>query len=323
MHISIIHDVKTIFAELGHGIESINLSNHTWVNNEHQGNIKGVNQKNFKDINQKFCNKFYRRHEHNLKKCDQFIHSYPPAFALLFDKFEKRVITIACTRFDFPTYPKNHDWLINGLNRMAKAGQLIPVANNLLDKKYCDDNFDFEWRHITSLCNYMEKKQNNGNGKYILWSRSDYLPSDNLIDINFTIKKKKYDRNEIKNYSGVIHLPYNLSIMSAFEHYYQDIPLFFPTQSFQKYLFENRKDMLTEVLFPESSLKFDATYIKYADWYDEENMKHLSYFDSFEDLSDKLRHANLEQLRLNMLNHNILRKELVYEKWDNLIKEIK
>ena len=321
MHISVIHDIKNIFSDLGHEIKSVNVSNHTWVNRERKGRIRGVSQKNFTEIDQEYCDLFYKRFRNKLRKYDGFIHSYPPAFALLFEKFDKPVITVACTRFDFPTYPKNYDWLIEGLTRMKKSSQLVPVANNLLDKKYCDDNFDFAWEHISSLCKYMGKKSGGGNGKFIVWTRSDSVISDKLIDNSFSIKRK-YDRDKIRKYSGVIHLPYNLSIMSAFEQYYQDIPLFFPTQEFQRVLFENRKDMLTEVLFYESALKFDSSYIKYADWYDASNINGVIYFESFNDLSQKLREVNLEEVSYKMFNHNKVREAKVYMQWERIIKDL-
>lgn len=323
MHISIVHDIRHIFQSLNHTVDSVNLSGHTWVNGEKQGKIKVVNTKNWKSINQDMCDKFYQKYKSKLKHYDGFVHSYPPAFALLFEKFEKPIITIACTRFDFPVKAENLDWLVMGLQRLYRNGQLIPIANNLLDKHYCDDWLGFKWRHISSLCDYMETKYRPEHNKFITWQRVEekQIPSD-LVDYSFSIERQ-YDRSEISKYLGVVHIPYNLSIMSAFEHYYQAIPLFFPSQTFQEILFQDNKNMLGEVLFPNSPLIFSPDLIRLADWYDSSNMPYVSYFESYEDLADLLNSSNLEEISESMRTFNESRKANVYSKWTEILEGIK
>jgi hypothetical protein len=323
MHISIVHDIKHIFQNLNHTVESVNLSGHTWVNGEKQGKIKVVNARNWKTIDQDMCDRFYRKYKNKLNHYDGFVHSYPPAFALLFEKFEKPIITIACTRFDYPVQADRLNWLVNGLQRLHRNGQLIPIANNLLDKHYCDDWFGFEWRHISSLCDYMETKYRPEKNKFITWQRVEDKPiRSELVDYSFSIKEQ-YDRSEISKYLGVVHIPYNLSIMSAFEHYIQAIPLFFPSQKFQEILFRDSQNMLGEILFPNSPLTFSPNLIKLADWYDSSNMRHVSFFESFDHLSELLHSSKLGDISESMSMHNKIRKVNVYSKWREVLEEIK
>ena len=323
MHISIVHDVKNIFRNLGHTIDSTNLSGHTWVNDEKQGRNKVVNSKNWKNIDQELCDRFYKKYRKKLSTYDGFIHSYPPAFALLFEKFEKPIVTIACTRFDYPINSSDIDWLIQGLRRLNSNGQLIPIANNSLDKYYCEQWLNFEWQHISSLCDYMESRYRPEKDRFITWHRSNLQDLQNImIDQDFTINKR-YDRTEISKYLGVVHIPYNLSIMSAFEQYYQGIPLFFPSQEFQSILYTERDDMLKEILFPGSPLQFSEKLIALADWYDPLNMPFINYYDSFELIDDWLLSINLQNVSGQMHEYNKIRRETVYSQWSKVLERIR
>ena len=320
MHISIIHDVKTIFTQLGHNVASDNLSKHSWVNGEQTTKNKVVNQGNFREIDEKTCKKFYKKYRKQLASYDAFVHSYPPVFALLFERFEKPIITIACTRFDFPVNERNFHWYTSRLKQMKMNGQLIPVANNLLDKRICEENLDFEWQHISSLCNYMPTNYSPSSNNFLLWTRSNLKPQDlsNRIEKDFSIGVR-YDRQTISQYSGVIHVPYNLSIMSAFEQYYQNIPMLFPSKRLQQELWDTREDMLTEILFPESRLEVNPSWVGLADWYDDSNMSDIVYFDSLESIDEVLESTNFEAVSSQMQRQNELREETIMRQWKELI----
>ena len=323
MHISIIHDVKTIFESLGHSVDSENLSHHTWVNGEKTSKNKVINRSNFDQITQEICDKFYKKYRKKLDSYDGFIHSYPPVFALLFEKFEKPIVTIACTRFDYPVSDINFDWYVSKLRQMQQNGQLIPVANNLFDKKICEANLSYQWEHISSLCNYMQSRYAPNRDEFALWSRSGVKASDlsSRIDSEFTISNR-YRREDISHYSGVVHVPYNLSIMSAFEQYYQNIPLFFPSVDFQKRLYQDRSDILNEILFPNSNLVLDIEWLGLADWYDQNNMSNIVYYNSFESIHDLLVDTDLLDVSLKMEIQNRIRESKVMDQWNSLLRRI-
>ena len=323
MHISIIQDVRTIFSQMGHTVKSDNLSSHTWVNGEKTSANKVINQRNFREIDEKTCERFYKKYRKELNNFDAFVHSYPPVFALLFERFEKPIITIACTRFDFPVNDRNFDWYTTRLQAMKKSGQLISVANNLLDKRICEDYLDFEWQHISSLCDYMPTTYNHASEKFLLWTRSQLEPQDlsPRIEKEFSISAR-YDRNTISQFSGVVHIPYNLSIMSAFEQYYQNIPMMFPSIKLQQELWNDREDMLTEILFPESNLEADSSWVGLADWYDDSNMSDIVYFDTLDSIDEILRNTDFESVSSGMQQQNVLRKEKIMGQWEVLIEAI-
>jgi hypothetical protein len=159
MHISVIEDIKHIFKELGHSVDSCNLSGHNWVFSRSPGTNDVINVNNWRTLNEDVCQKFYDRYKEELSSYDGFICAYPPAFSLLFRRFEKPIIVIAATRYDYPMID-NKEYLNSLLNEMYKTGQLIPVSNNKYDKMYCEKYLNFEWTHIPSLCEYTNSKYN-------------------------------------------------------------------------------------------------------------------------------------------------------------------
>jgi hypothetical protein len=323
MHISIIHDVRNIFTQLGHSVKSDNLSYHSWVNGEKTARNKVIKRENFDQIDQKVCDKFYKKYRKEFSEYDAFVHSYPPVFALLFEKFEKPIVTIACTRFDYPVAESRFDWYLDRLRTMQNSGQITPIANNLLDKKICEQSLGFTWEHISSLCNYMSNRYEPTNERFALWNRSNVLPTDlgSNIDPEFSISQK-YDRETISSFKGVVHIPYNLSIMSAFEQYFQNIPLFFPSKELQRELYETRPDMLNEILFSGSTLSFDPDWIKLADWYDDSNMPGIVYFNSLEEVNDLVNSVDLHEISSQMQLQNIQRESKVIQQWENVIRRI-
>lgn len=324
MHISIIHDVKHIFKNLGHNIDSVCMSGHTWVNGEKQSSTDIITPQNWKEIDSDMCDIFYHRYKADLEKYDGFIHSYPPAFALLFERFNKPIITIACTRFEYPIRESKSKWLIYGLERLHRNGQLIPIANNLVDKAYCEKYTKMQWTHISSLCDYMDAKWTyKPDGKFAVWSRSNFQLPFPEIDQSFSIGNP-YNRKEvIEKYNGIIHIPYNLSIMSAFEQYYSNIPMFVPSIECMKSWIKQDRLLLSELMFPNSYLTFEKEWLKLADWYDPKNMPSALQFNSDEDLQVKLSKCNLQLFSDRMRAENVLRKVDVYNAWNKVLEKVK
>lgn len=320
MHISIIHDVKNIFTSLGHNVDSVCMSGHTWVNREKQKTTEIINPGNWKFINQEMCDLFYNRYKEELNKYDAFVHSYPPAFALLFEKFQKPVITIACTRFDYPCH-NNLKWLINGLQRMKSQNILIPIANNLFDKKYCEEYTEFEWKHIQSLCDYMDTQYNYSPQKQvIIWDRSNVKLNHSQINNTFNIARPYNRCDVIKTYNGVIHIPYNISIMSAFEHYYSNFPMFVPTIKCIEKWIRTGYNVLSELYFNPYTLKIKKEWLELADWLVDDIMPYTIKFNSEEELYELLQQSKkYKETTEKMKENNATRKTQIYKQWSDII----
>lgn len=337
LHVAIIADVAQIFRELGHEVLVESLSAHAWTMGQQRAKIPGLStpsplnrllgRKSVLEIDEQMCDHFYETNKDRLSHVDGFIVSYPPAFALLFERFNKPVVTISCTRFDFPCLDANRfEWLKSGLSRMQREGKLVPVANNLLDAELCNTHFEFDWQHIPSLCNYMDRLSEPLFPDLLVWSRDAEILEGEVKSLTGVNKEfsmaEKYDRDSIRHHSGIIHLPYQVSIMSAFEHYAQAIPMFVPTSAFLTELSETR-GLLHEVLFPGSSLRLPANYVQLADFYDDKNFRHMVEFDSVEDLQEKITSIDLRGVSRDMREHHVTRTQQVHELWAESIREIR
>ena len=62
-HISVIADLKQIFENLEHEINSWSISGHNWVFNRNQSKVDIINQETWRNIDKKMCNDFYERYK--------------------------------------------------------------------------------------------------------------------------------------------------------------------------------------------------------------------------------------------------------------------
>lgn len=331
MHISIVHDVKTLLPEIGHEVESCCMSGHTWVNKENQCATEIIHPGNFRYIDQQMCDKFYEKYKDVLSGFDGFIHSYPPAFAALFEKFNKPIYTIACTRYEYPCGSGEEGsinrlkWLNEKLMSGYKNGQIKFIANNLYDKKYSEEYCGGEWKFIPSICKYVEHLTCNGsNDQIIMWDRNrDGLRNElshSKINLKFTTSQV-YDRTQLINYAGIVHIPYNISIMSAFEHYAMGIPMFVPSYDLLMKWKKTGRSVLTELEFV-SNLNSPPKdeWIKLADWYDNTNMPGVMLFDSVEHLHELIDTYDREKITKTMKDFYKIKKEKVLSLWKETIK---
>ena len=136
-----------------------------------------------------------------------------------------------------------------------------------------------------------------------------------------------------------------MSLMSIFEQYTSNIPLFFPTEQFMLTLFQsNFGGVMSESSFnlihnqPNKSsvsplygldlndyknMNSVRTWIELSDFYDEEWMPHINYFKSFKELNEMVKNIDTNKISKNMELFNVERKTKIYDLWNNLITNIK
>jgi hypothetical protein len=324
MHISVAEDVNAIFSDLGHRFDRNSLSGHNWVNGAPNASVKALTKANWTSVGPELPRRFYQKNKPRFDEFDGFVVSYPPAFALLFEPFDKPVISVTCTRFDYPTFPNHYGWLIQGLRRMHQNGQLVSVANNRLDQWFNEHYLGIPTAHISSLCAYLPPRveQPKSQESFLAWTRYAHSLQHDLINPVFTISNR-YDRQAVASHAGVIHVPYNLSIMSAFEHYWQCIPMYFPTERLQaQWMADPEVGGLQEVLFADSALQFSPDLISLADWYDPTNFAGVRFFDDETELYSMTESDDSAALGARMFEHNKTRKQNVYSSWEALISRL-
>ena len=346
LHISVIADVKNIFEDLGHTVDNWSISGHAHIMGRTPDNVEVVNQNTWRDIDEKMVAEFYERYKTTLQDYDGFIVTHTPCFSLLYEKFNKPIIVIASTRFEDPFSADASRWnrFNNYLRHQIDNKMVIPVANNKYDKKYTEIFTDREWKHIPSLCEYTGAQYTGKINKFLYSSKfKPQINIENLVDKDVALKRG-YKWQDVAEFKGVVHIPYNVSTMSIFEQYAANIPLFFPSHNFLSSLRSKffSRGVLSETSWYQvhglglSSALFAGLndpneymnninmmeWARLSDFYDDENMPYTQKFDSFEHLARLLRESNFTKISKDMKKQNQHRKKIIYKSWKDILRNI-
>ena len=343
-HISVIADLKKIFEDLGHEVTSWSVSGHNWIFGREPHLVDVVNQNTWSRLNKDMCDAFYERYKDELSEYDGFICTYPPAFSMIYEKFKKPIILQIPIRYEVPfqsdpiKWDEFNEYLRNGID----SGMIIPVANSEYDKKYFEFFVKRECMLIPSICEYTNSVWNPIKDTFLYSSRLQINFNSDIVTNKDSLNGYKWE--EIAQYKGIIIIPYNCSTMSIFEYYTSGIPLFCPSEAFMMELYTNNSDrVLNELTWnktfgkePGSSIECDRSsdpnrydnvsimskWISYSDFYNKEWMPHIVYFDSLNDLVDKMRTTDLMDIHSKMMDFNKTRKQDIYHLWKSTIEKI-
>jgi hypothetical protein len=154
----------------------------------------------------------------------------------------------------------------------------------------------------------------------------------------------KYNWKELGDFRAIVHIPYNTSLMSIFEQYTANIPLLFPSRTYMKELYAGhfRQGVLSEISFasiaklpamsaigapsPDPNAYTDVDgimeWVELADFYDEDNMPYVTYFDSAEHLADLTASVDFNAISRKMGVYNVSRRARVHAAWSRVVDEL-
>jgi hypothetical protein len=349
-HVSVIADLKQIFKDLGHEVTSWSISGSNWIFNNETSKVDVVNQSTWQGLDKNMSDNFYNRYKDELSTYDAFLCTYPPAFSLIFEKFNKPVILQIPIRYEVPFQNNSDKWnyFNDYLREKIDSGLIIPVANSEYDKKYFEFFVNRECKLIPNICDYTNSKYEPKKDHFLYSSR---LPIN--FDSRYVIDKSSLGRfkwNDLYSYKGIIIIPYNCSTMSIFEYYTANMPIFCPSLNFMMDLYKNYPShVLNEISWNKvntgyeparmkpgsiidcdrsndpndySNLDIMKRWIEFSDFYNKDWMPHIIYFDSLNDLSLKLKQTNLEEVSKNMSVFNSTRKKKIYSAWKEILDQI-
>ena len=335
-HISVISDVKDIFERLYQNkveITNWSISGNRWVFGFPYVNVKHITQRSWKNINQEMIAAFQNEYDTYLSQFDGFIVTHTPVFARIFEKYNKPIIMVNSCRYNQP-FCWNNDFqeqhLLNAaLKRMVAKEQLFIVSNNKADQEYLRLGTGLESIWIPSLCAYTKEKHNpTTEGQAITYGyREIYPDSDKVLN-----KRNGSTWKEIYNHSVIIHPAYESSTMSIFEQYTAGVPLLLPSKEYYTRLADEGSCPLTSIymtkcpddMYDAMEATFDLQFwIDRADYYDQENMPHLYYYDSPEDAIAKAAAFKEEPaVRVKRDEFIAARQERILAAWDKLFKTV-
>jgi len=329
LHISVIAEVKDIFERINTDtvIEDWTLSGHAWVMNRTPENIDIINSSSWKNMDTDLIEKFIDKYDEIFKTFDGFICCYPISFAMIFERYNKPIYIINCVRYDMPFCWNNNNIMIEKLHtcliNLQNKNLLKFISNNKADDSYIKFGIpELYTTIIPSLCLYtnMRWNENNTNNKFLLYTGSLPFENNNIV-CRSSIGHFTWD--SIMMFKGIIHLPYEASTMSIFEHISSEIPLLFPTKKFLKYLWDNNLIRNQMNYWKHNSNTIIPDYLKETInnnfWIENADYYHLDgyyYFDSFEELNYMVANFNDQyyNIRINFIKK---RKEMALQKYES------
>ncbi|CAF4268864.1 unnamed protein product, partial [Rotaria sordida] len=128
----------------------------------------------------------------------------------LYMPFNRSIIIISSTCYELSRFePQQWNKLNENLKKISQDPKNIIAANNLYDAEYIRYFTGINVTLLPSFCNYTNTDYNP--------TREEFL----LVPIH------KY--SDSTNHPAIIHIPYQVSIMSLFEQYRMNIPLLVPS----------------------------------------------------------------------------------------------
>ena len=338
-----IRDIQVQFKKLGHILDVHSLSDHAHLMGWKKEMGLSVSAENWRGISQQNYLNFYQTHKAQLSRYDGFVCFYPPMFSLLYEPFNKPILTQVPIRQEVPFENKKPelDFFLSHLQKTIDSGQLKPLANNRLDQELCSQMVGRPYQLIPSLCDYLGQKYNPTKNTAVI--HGDLHQTIPLVTGTSRLASG-YSWKELYEHKAIVHFPYNNSIMSLFEHYSGNIPLLFPSDTF---LIEqwrsNPAKVLAQVswlkvqnLPPHSLYPIDASrdvnlydqesVIKYviskSDWNDATWMPHILKYDNWEHLKDLIHTTDFEEISAKMVISNQIREEKILKAWDTVLHNL-
>jgi hypothetical protein len=300
------------------------------------------------------CDAFHARYKDEFKDYDAFLVTYPPAFALLFERFGKPIIIQAPIRYEVPFghRPTEWRWFNDFLRRGIDGGWLFALGNSRYECAFAEYFVERPWLHVPNLCEYTGVRYQPSRPEFLYYSRFVECPAllwgqpiPNLVHKERALPMG-YKWADLVTFRGVVGIPYNVSTMSIFEYYAQGMPMWFPTEAFMTQLRSAAPHRVlcettwnqTFRLPPGSAIKpgpddpcnyadmgLFTRWLGLADFYDREWMPHLQYFSRFQELRDRLATVKTEELlevSAKMQEFHKERKRRVLALWRGVMERV-
>ncbi len=122
---------------------------------------------------------------------------------------------------------------------------------------------------------------------------------------------------DLKDFKGIIHLPYNWSNLAFFENIRFGIPYFIPSQKFLGQLLSKGTYFHADIRFLLKERLFDL-----SEWYSPVHRDIITYFDSWEDLKEKIKTTDFPRLRKKVKAYAIIHYKRMLDRWARVFQQI-
>lgn len=229
VHISIIEDFKKNCPD----VEVVDwcLSGHAWVLKRPQDRPLHINASTWRSLNPAMIEAFRRQYDAFLRTFDMFIVGYASCFAMIYEPYNKPILMLNAVRYDVPFCWTNEKGMLSSyhdcLRRLHDGNRLYAVSNNKADQLYLRLGCGLTSQFLPSLCLYTGIRYAPTRNTFLVYSGQ--TPAHPLL----TQKPAgPFEWSDVGSFKGIVHIPYEISTMSMFEHFSAGVPMFLPSKSF-------------------------------------------------------------------------------------------
>jgi hypothetical protein len=359
-HISPIQDLKELLRPLGVDFIDKSLSGHCHLTGTCAQDLKVLNVENAMNLDPALIPQFYEAYKDDplMKSVDAFACFHSSALCEAFMPFNKSIMIISSTRYELGRHaPERWKQLNENLLRISLDPKNVIGGNNLYDAEYIRYFTGIKTQVLPSYCGYTGATYNPTrpgfllapihNGGFTPHFKTGFNEAKAKLGIfvelfDLRAKYPHYQYTDLASHPGIVYVPYQVSVMSLFEQYRMNIPLFFPSLNlltewqYQHHVMNERTwDMvnghtpsgshipgvLPGVPDPNNERDKDAIqyWLRYADFY---QWPHIIYYDSYEDLIQKMSNTNLKEVSEKMKVYNVKARNELITKWTTILKTI-
>jgi hypothetical protein len=300
----------------------------------------------------------YARDE-EFKTVDAVVCFLPLSMCELYLALNKSVFMIAAVRYEHGQ-GESRQWarFNRVIQRVAANPRNLVAANSVYDAEYLRYFTGVNATYVPSLCDDVRARYTGTNpvvllahshveGSGLAWNVAVRALANRTITfagIN-NVYPRRYEYADLATHRAMVHFPYTVSVMSFFEHYRMNIPLFVPSLEFMIRL-QLKHGLLSERTWertitgrvpanssvprhpsypaapdPNDDTSAEALryWLRFADFY---VLPHVQYFDSFDDLVVQIEACDLMGVSLKMQEENKRRINRTVEQWREILKRV-
>ncbi len=310
-------------------------------NNIDDCSIVNIGWNYFYYINSIEADSIYKKYEDIIKDFDFLFFTdtsmYARPFLQNLDKHNCKIIVYVTNRFDWGIWQsKNDREYYNLYSKTSRNSRVFFCSDNRYDQYYTSIYgvrffYDDIIRLTPERSDIVTIPCRN---RFFIYNRGTNIDSYRQfideLNIQYDIFGEGYgkykDKEELTEYIGMIHLPYQTNVQSFLENISYNIIYFIPSKKFFKELVKN------DWYYWEEKKKkglLDKS-IELSEWYQKENEVAIEYFNSWKDLSDKIKSYVDEN---GTINYDLIdnKKNSIFEyinknfeeniiKWKNILK---
>lgn len=121
--------------------------------------------------------------------------------------------------------------------------------------------------------------------------------------------------HDLKDFKGIIHLPYAWSNLALFENLQNGVIYFIPSPDFFHLLLSYDSYFHTDTAFIS-----DKETMRLSEWYNPEHQPYLIYFDSWKDLQDKIAKTDYADYRKRIKAYSGVYRSQLVKKWNKVLQ---